>query len=127
MLAVMLGISIIILLAVVAIPRWLHLRMVANESEAEATLKTISAALEAFSTESQEGYPTDISALMKTDPPYLNRNYIGDYPSRGYNYSCEYLKMDGYSCSARPQQCGRTGSKKYTITTGGVLIEEDCE
>ena len=68
----------------------------------------------------------DISVLTTASPPFLNKDYIADSPVQGYNYACESLEVNGYSCSARPQHCGQTGSKIYTITTGGVFTEADC-
>jgi type II secretory pathway pseudopilin PulG len=122
----MIAVSIIALLAAIAIPRLLRMRMESNESAARATLKTISTALEAYATESKQGYPHDISVLVTLDPPYLNKNYIRDSPLQGYNYVCDSLDVSGYSCSAIPQRCGLTGSKNYIITTSGVLTETEC-
>ncbi len=124
--AAMIIVSIITLLAIIVIPRFLSSRMGANESAARAGLKTIAAALENFAEETKQGYPTDISVLITADPPYLNKNYIADSPVQGYNYTCESLGVSGYSCSAEPQHCARTGSKIYEITTGGVFTETEC-
>ncbi len=122
----MIGISIIALLAAIAIPELLKVKMTANESAARATLKTISTALETYAAESKQGYPADISILTKANPPYLNKDYIADSPIQGYNYTCQFLEVNSYSCSAAPRHCGRTGSRIYTITTGGVFAETDC-
>jgi type II secretory pathway pseudopilin PulG len=122
----MIGISIITLLAAIAIPELLKGKMTDNESAARATLKTISAALETYAAESKQGYPTDISVLTTANPPYLNKNYIADSPIQGYNYACQFLEVNSYSCNATPQHCGRTGSRIYTITTGGVFTDTDC-
>jgi len=122
----LISLSIIALLAAIAIPRILKTNMADNESAARATLKTISTALETYAARSGQGYPTDILALIIADPAYLNKNYIADSPVQGYDYVCESLEVNGYSCSAEPQYCGRTGSKIYTITTGGVFTETEC-
>jgi type II secretory pathway pseudopilin PulG len=119
--------AIITLLAVIAIPQFLSSRMRANESSARAALKTISTALEAYAEEGKQGYPTDISLLITAEPPYLNRNYIANSLVQGYNFACEFLDINGYSCSAKPEICGQTGSGIYTITTGGVFTERDCK
>ncbi len=121
------GVSIITLLAVVGIPRLLRSKMASNESSARAALRTISTALEAYASEHNRGYPVDISELTNSEPPYLNKDYIADSPLQGYSYSCESLDINGYSCSAEPVICGRTGSKRYTITTSGVLTEAECK
>jgi len=123
---VMITISVVTLLAVIVISQSLRSSMEINESTARATLRALSAALETYATEVGQGYPKDISVLITAEPPILNKDYIADSPIRGYNYTCESLGVSGYSCSAQPQHCDRTGSKKYTIITGGVFTEADC-
>jgi type II secretory pathway pseudopilin PulG len=123
---VMITLSIVTFLATIAIPQLLRTRMIANESAARATLKTISTALETYAAEGMQGYPTNIAILVTATPPYLNKNYIADSPFLGYNYICESLETHSYICNASPQHCAQTGSKIYTITTGGILIETDC-
>ena len=125
-LGLLISVSIIILSAVIVIPQLLSLNMAANQSAARVALKAISTALETYAAEGNQGYPTDISILIIGNPPYLNQNYVEDSPVQGYDYACESLEVSGYSCSARPQHCGWTGSKIYTITTGGALTEVDC-
>ena len=123
---VILTVSIITLLATIVIPQFLRRAMIDNETSARATLKSISTALEAYAAQSEQGYVSDISVLTTTNPSYLTKNYVADSPILGYNYTCDLLEFTGYSCSATPQHCGQTGSKIYTITTGGVFIERDC-
>ena len=118
--------SIITLLAVIIISQLLRSRIIANESAARTTLKTISTALETYAAEARQGYPADISILVTTNPRYLNNNYIAESPILGYNYILEFLEPGGYSFIARPQRCGQTGSKIYSITTGGALTDSDC-
>ena len=101
--------------------------MTANQMSAQATLKTISTALESYAAFNMQGaYPTDISDVVTGSPPYLTRDFIDDSPIHGYNYICGSLAITGYSCSANPVLCNQTGSKTYTITTGSVLAEADC-
>ena len=114
------------LLLTLAIPSLLRARMTANESSTRAALKTIAAALETHASDTGVGYPTNISALLEGDPPYINRNYIAESPIEGYNYGCDFLEVGGYSCSATPVSCNQTGSKIYTITTGALFSEKEC-
>jgi prepilin-type N-terminal cleavage/methylation domain-containing protein len=123
---VMISVSIISLLAALGIPQLLRSKMIANESAARAGLRAISTALETYAIERSGAYPIDVSVLTTSRPPYLNKDYIADSPFQGYSYTCE-SDISGYSCSAEPAQCGRTGSKKYTITTSSVLTEGECE
>ena len=124
---VLIVISIITLLVTISMPGLLRERMAANEESARAALKEISTALENY-VEKNSQYPVNFSDLVKANPPYLNYDYIAGSPIKGYNFTCQPFDTGGYSCSAAPQRCGLTGSKIYTITTGGMLSEGvDCK
>ncbi len=122
---IMLVISACALLIKAGLSQVIKASIAQNESNAQATLKLISTALENY--ENLNGnYPADLSVLLRTDPPYLDRNYIEESPIRGYNYSCERLEAASYSCSASPYMCEWTGKRSFTVTTGGPLTAEDC-
>ena len=121
----MITLSIVALLASISIPALLRTRMIANETAARTTLKTISTALETYAAEGGQGYPTDMSILLTSTPPYLNEDYTAG-SREGYTFACGSLAINGYSCSAEPLNCNQTGSKSYVITTSGVLSETDC-
>ena len=123
---VMIVVALIAALAVLAIPNIIRSRVIANESAARTTLKTIAVALETRASDTGIGYPDDFSVLLTGDPPYLNKDYIADSPFLGYNFACGSLELGSYSCSATPQRCGYTGSRIYTITTGSVFTDEAC-
>lgn len=110
-----------------AIDRIIKFNISQNESNAQGTLKLISAALENFAKDNQGVYPANLSALTKSKPPYLDRDYITLSPSKGYNYACLRLEPSGYSCSASPVRCKFTGAIVYTTTTGGLLVSENCD
>jgi len=127
---VMIVVAIIALLAAVTIPEILRGRMRQNESAAEATLRTIATAFENYAANKGQ-YPGDIDAqLINVTPKYLDKNYFSEYnvnkPYQGYFYAIVNVSSAGYNVVARPQDCPSggapgTGSKSYTITTGGVL------
>lgn len=124
---VMIVVALIAALAVLAIPNIIRSRVIANESAARATLKTMAVALETHASDSGTGYTDDFLVLITGNTPYLNKDYIADSPINGYNFDCETLGATGYSCSATPQLCNQTGSLVYTVTTGAVFSEADCE
>ncbi len=121
---IMIVVAIIALLAAIAIPALLRPRMTANEASAQATLKTISTACETFAAANNGAYPTAETDLTGATPPYLNRAYDGQTVT-GYTIA-ETLAADGYTATATPATCGTSGSKTYTITTGGSLSEAAC-
>ena len=119
-------IAIISILAGIAIPSMKSNLMIANESVAQSDLRIISSALENYSTVNGN-YPTSESQLTGATPPYLNQSFCGKTVN-GYTYSCTLPDpADGtYTITATPSSCGGTGTKTYTITTGGVLTSIGC-
>jgi type II secretory pathway pseudopilin PulG len=122
----MVTIAILALLLRVGAERLIKVTMSQNDSGALNTLKLIAAALENYARDHEGAFPTDISVLARTKPPYLQKDYLSASAFRGYIYSCLRLEPTGYSCQAAPFRCGLTGKMKYSVTTGGLLVSEDC-
>lgn len=123
---IMVAIAISVLVLRFAIEELLKINMSQNESNAASTLKLISAALENFAKDHNGTFPVSLSLLTKDNPPYLDKDYITEYSNRGYNFSCSRLNLAGYSCSATPIKCKLTGKMTYSVTTGALLISEEC-
>jgi prepilin-type N-terminal cleavage/methylation domain-containing protein len=126
---IMIVVAIIALLAAIAIPNLLRQRITANESAAQATLRTISTAFETYAASHDGQYPTDVAAqLVGVTPPYLNENYftkcIVASPCSGYVYSNDAFAVTGYKIYGRPTSCTTSGTKSFTVTTGGVLTPD---
>jgi len=119
---IMIVVAIIALLAAIAIPNLLRSRITANESAAQATLRTISTALETFAAANNGQYAAVETDLTGATPPYLNRAYCGLTES-GYGYACN-LAVDSYIVTARPVNCTTSGTRSFTMTTGGVLATD---
>jgi type II secretory pathway pseudopilin PulG len=122
----MIVVAIIALLAAIAIPNLLRQRITANESAAQATLRTISTAFETYAAAHDGQYPTDVGTqLITANPPYLNENYFtkctAAAPCSGYAYSPGTPAVTGYSITGRPTSCTTSGTKSFIVTTGGVL------
>lgn len=119
---IMIVVAIIALLAAIAIPNLLRSRITANESAAQATLRSISTAMETYAAANNGVYAAAESSLTGATPPYLNKSYCGATES-GYTYACT-LATTSYTVTARPQNCTTSGTKSYTMTTGGVLATD---
>lgn len=119
---IMIVVAIIALLAAIAIPNLLRARVNANETNAQATLRTISTACESYAAANNGSYPASIAILTATDsgPAYLNEDYTAA-ARQGYNFACGTIGASGYSCTATPVTPGTTGTRTFTIATGGVL------
>jgi type II secretory pathway pseudopilin PulG len=124
---IMIVIAVLALVLRIIIERVIDFNIAQNESNTQGALKLISAALENYAKNNQGTYPSSISILTRTKPPYLDKDYITQSPAKGYNFSCQRLEASGYSCNASPTRCKLTGKAVYTITTGGVLVSEECE
>jgi type II secretory pathway pseudopilin PulG len=98
-----------------------------NEFNAQATLKLISTALENYAKDNRGAYPDKIAVLTQGSLAYLDRDYVKQSPVKGYSYNCGRLDASGYSCQALPTRCKLTGRAVFTVTTGSLLISEDCD
>jgi prepilin-type N-terminal cleavage/methylation domain-containing protein len=119
---IMIVVAIIALLAAIAIPNLLRARLSANESLAQSTLRAISTAAETYATSNAGNYPTDLEDQLFTSatPKYLNVNYFSEGTS-GYGYTITQEEAAGYTVVATPTTQGTTGTKVFTIASGGVL------
>jgi prepilin-type N-terminal cleavage/methylation domain-containing protein len=112
-------VAIIALLAAIAIPNLLRAKISANESNAKATLKTISTALETFSL-ANGTYPPNVTSLLGQSPPYLTKDYFTSTQA-GYDYT---INLTGYTYSvvATPVNSSQ-GKATFTMATGGALTQ----
>jgi hypothetical protein len=124
--AIMMVIAVVTLLLRIGTERVIKVTIAQNEVNARETLKLISAALENYAKDHLGAYPTDFSLLLQPKPAYLDQDYLGKSFIRGYEYSCPRLDNSGYSCLATVLKCKLTGRLNYTVTTGGILISEEC-
>ena len=119
---IMIVVAIIALLAALVLPGLLRARINANEAAAQANLKTIATACESYASANNGMYPTSWSDLLSGTAPYLNKNLSGLH--QGYTITCNFTNTN-YSCTATPLNPGVTGTKNFTITTGGKLNSTD--
>jgi len=98
-----------------------------NESTAQATLKLVSTAFENYAKDNHGVYPANVSVLTLSTPAYLDKDYLKQSPIKGYHYDCTRLDAAGYSCHAFPTRCRLTGKLEFGVTTGSLLISEDCD
>ncbi|MCF7916212.1 MAG: prepilin-type N-terminal cleavage/methylation domain-containing protein [Candidatus Omnitrophica bacterium] len=117
---IMIVVAIIALLAAIAIPNLLRSRLNAAEANAQATLKTMSTAMESYAAANEGTYPTGISQLTSADPAYLNKDYTAS-TIQGYDFACSFTDAEPYSCTATPAGAFSGKGKTYTVTTGGIM------
>ena len=117
---IMVVVTIIALLATIAMPNLLRARIQANESSAQATLKTISSSLESYYALNNQ-YPDDTTSLTGATPPYLNIDYFTT-ARNGYVYTAG-LAAFSYDVTAVPVSSSM-GTHSYTISTGSLLTSQ---
>lgn len=115
---IMVVIAIIAALVAITVPGILRSRMVANEVAAQATLKTLGTACEAYATDHSATYPTTMADLTDTTPPYFFRNIVTGDIIQSYTYTVLF-PANGYTFTA--QRRSNTGNWDYQISTGLIL------
>jgi len=118
---IMIVVTIIAILAAIAIPNILKARMTANESAAKAYLRTLQSAAETYAFANSGTYPGNITALrdyMPSANQYCAGNGVDGPPVQGYIYKCIY---GNYTYTARPSSPGVTGNITFTATAGGAF------
>ncbi|MFC1594634.1 competence type IV pilus major pilin ComGC [Candidatus Omnitrophota bacterium] len=111
---IMIVVSIIAVLAVIAIPNLLRQRIKANEAATEATLKGICGTMELFCIR-EDRYPITVDELINAVPPYLRRPF--NETVAGYDYFFE-LDAGSYQIVAIPHVPDKTGVLGFECTTG---------
>jgi len=123
---IMIVVAIIALLAAIAIPNLLRARLNANETTAQATLKTLATAAESYASANGGIYPATEVAMRNENPPYLNENYTGN--RQGYNFVYTPLLVGGagvgYFATATPINVHTSGNRSFAICTGAVQKED---
>jgi len=123
---IMIGVAIFVLLLRISLEQVIKINIVQNQSYAQSVLKTISTALENYAKDHLGVFPPELALLTRSQPPYLDKEYVKQPVLKGYNFSCTRLEPSGYTCVAAPLKCMLTGRLGYSISTGGLITSEDC-
>lgn len=115
---IMIVVAIISILVVISIPGLLRARVQANESSAQAALKTIAATEVAYrGTNSLYG---TLEQLGNATPPYIDP-VLSAGSKNGYNFTVSDIGAETYCAAAQPQTQGISGARTFCITDDGVL------
>ncbi len=117
---IMIVVAIIALLAAIAIPNLLRARLQANESAAQAALKTVATA-EVTWRSANADYAL-LSALGAATPPYID-DVLADGTKNGYEFDTPAIATgeDEFVCNAVPTNPGTSGVRNFCITEDGVV------
>ncbi|MFC1807425.1 type II secretion system protein [Candidatus Omnitrophota bacterium] len=112
------------ILTTLAIPQFLRSKMQANESAAIGSLKTLSTAMQSYSTsQTPNGFAGASLAVLTAPaggPPYIDE-LLGNGSKQGYNFNLIVTGPYVYTCQATPQVVGSTGIRVFRVTESGTV------
>lgn len=123
---IMIVISLAALILRFAIVQFVNFNITQNEASASETLKLLSTAIENYAKDHLGVFPTSLEILSQSSPAYIEKEYTSLSSEKGYNFNCLRLETSGYTCSASPVRCNLSGRKNFIITTGQVMMAEEC-
>ena len=116
-------ISLIVVIASLAIPISIRARLQSNETAAISNLRTISSAAESFrTTQTPPAYAASLSAMASASPPYLDSSWNTSNERQGYVYTYAVAgNGDTFSTTAVPRTLNVSGSNFYCVDQTGVI------
>ena len=113
---IMIVVSIVITLAVLAIPNILRSRIAANDAAAMSNLKVVANACQSYHI-NQGNYPQNLSELSKAEPPYID-SVLAAGTKQGYEFIYTPSEV-GFSIAADP--VGALKGRYFYIDEAGVM------
>ncbi len=117
---IMIVVAIIALLAAIAIPNLLRARLQANESAAQAALKTVATAEVTFRTANANYASLATLGSPGTGPAYIDAVLAGG-TKNGYVFTTTDIAGETFHASAEPVTANVTGVRSFCITEDGVV------
>lgn len=117
---IMIVVSIVALLAAIAIPNLMRARLHSNESVAQAALKTLAAAEVTYRTANPTyGTLAELGAPT-AGPPYID-SALASGARNGYTFTATDIGPETFHISAVPLTANVSGASSYCITEDGVI------
>lgn len=115
-------ISIIVVLASLAIPAALRTRLQSNETATVGNLRTISSAAESYrSTQNPPAYPPDFATMVNSNPAYLDTAWLSNQ-RQGYIYTFASAQQgETYGVTATPRIPNVTGVNAFCVDHTAVI------
>ncbi|MBL7151601.1 MAG: prepilin-type N-terminal cleavage/methylation domain-containing protein [Candidatus Omnitrophica bacterium] len=117
---IMIVVAIIALLAAIAIPNLLRARLQANESSAQAALKTIATAEVTYRTANATYGTLVLLGAPLTGPAYIDAVLAGGTKS-GYTFATVDIAAETFCGTAVPATANVTGVRSFCVTEDGVV------
>lgn len=117
----MVVVAIIAVALAIAIPNLVGARRNANETNAQALLRTMATACESYASAQNGAYPAAMDDLTGAALPYLNKDYLG--VSQGYTFAWPTEgDTSTFTFTAVPLSSS-TGSRSFSVCAGAILTE----
>ncbi len=119
---IMIVVAVIGVLAAIAIPNSLRVRMNVNEGAIRAELRAFSTASESYrSFLKPPSYSPDIDTLVTQS--YINGSWLNPVGKSGYSFVYQVADSHAtYAIEANPVTPGTTGVRSYCIDQSGALV-----
>ena len=119
------AVAVVSILAALAIPHIIKVRMGANEAAAQTALRTIGSAMAAYHLE-KATYPSDLTELAPgRDTPVNIEANVANGLKLGYRFEVASADQDTYQVIASPQNPQGTGRYLFILTETGIIQKED--
>jgi len=124
---IMIVLGILLILIVIVVPNMFRSKIVANETNAIAAMRTLATACN-FYAMNKSDFPPDgpagFQALYSGTPPYVNFDYSQalSSPKDGYYYLYVYpTGSSSFSIFAMPAKLNITGTRSFFVDSTGVI------
>ena len=119
----MVVVSLVVVIASLAISVALRARVQSNEAAAVGNLRTVSSAAESFrGAQTPPSYATGLDVMAQSNPPYLDAAWSTSNQRQGYVYTYTVsANRDTFSTVATPQNQNTSGINGYCVDHTGVI------
>lgn len=118
---VIIVIVVLIVLAGFVFPRLLQKKILMNNDLAQSTLSLLSIAAEKYAIDHQNQYPVSMDELRQIQTDCSIQDFCGKTRA-GFVYDCDF-SAQGYIFKAQPTHPGWSGTKEFSVMTGGVFAK----
>ena len=117
---IMIVVAIIALLAAIAVPSLVRMRLQANESASQAALKTVATAEIAYRTANTTYATLALLGTPATGPAYID-TVLAAGTKNGYTFATSDIAAETFCATAVPVAANVTGVRSFCITEDGVI------
>ena len=122
---IMIVVAIIAMLAALAYPNFLRVKLHGNETVAVESLRTLSTALETYhGAQTPPDYPDGLEDLSDSVPPYVD-SIVTSGTRQGYDFTYARIDESQFTVNADPGNPGVTGVRGFYVDETGVIRGSD--